>query len=185
MLGLCRVWICYKSIADLLDAFSLILREIDIEPEVFFEVEDQCILAHYLRGLAVALTLGLTIICSLKHSEVIVYVRLNECLAAAPGFDERFDMPPIVLHGRIALEGELGLPFRFSGWFLIEVWLRLGLILCGHRRLEDGLRLLIAASHLNLRASSPYELPCLVLDSHVCRRPCFTLGLPHLSHFFG
>ena len=96
MLGLCRVWICCKSIADLLDAFSLILREIDIEPEALFEVEDQRILSRFLRGLALALTLGLTIIFSLKHSEVIVYVRLNECLAAAPGFDERYDMPPVV-----------------------------------------------------------------------------------------
>ena len=96
MLGLWRVRIFCKSIADLPSAFSLILGEIDIKPEVFFEVEDQCILAHYLRGLAVALTLGLTIICSLKHSEVVVYVRLDECLAAAPGFDERYDMPPVV-----------------------------------------------------------------------------------------
>ena len=92
MLGLCRVWICCKSIADLPGAFNLIPREIDTEPEVLIDVEGQCILTHCLLGLALALILGLTIICSLKLREVVVYVRLNECLAAAPGFDERLDM---------------------------------------------------------------------------------------------
>ena len=96
MLGLWRVWIYCKSIADLPSAFSLIPREIDSEPEVLIDVETQCILTHSLRGLALALTLGLTIIFSLKLREVIVYVRLNKCLAAASGFDERYDIPLVV-----------------------------------------------------------------------------------------
>ena len=111
------------------------LREIDIEPEALFDVENQCSLARNLSGLALALTLGLTIICSLKHSEVVIYVRLNECLAAAPSFDERFNMRPIICCSRFAFETKLVLPFDFDGWNLIELWLRHGFRLYERGRL--------------------------------------------------
>ena len=87
-----RVWICWKSIADLPGAFDFVFGEVDTEPEVFFEVEGQCSLTHLLFGLALALILGLTLICSLNLREVVVDVRLNESRAAAPGANESSDM---------------------------------------------------------------------------------------------
>ena len=88
---------CKEIIVHLPGAFSLILGEVDIELEAFFDVESQCSLTHLLLGLAIALLLGLTIICSLDLREVVVYIGLYENLALAPSFDECHDMRLVTL----------------------------------------------------------------------------------------
>ena len=73
-------------------ALGLVLRKVDIELEAFFDVEGQCSLAHSFLGLALALILGLALICSLQLHKVVVNVRLKESFALASSFDERFNM---------------------------------------------------------------------------------------------
>ena len=82
----------YKSSVYLPGAFGLILLEVDIEIEAFFDVECYGSLTHLLLGLALALILRLTIICFLNLREVAVYISLNEFLSIASSSDEILDM---------------------------------------------------------------------------------------------
>ena len=72
MLTFCRVEICYQDIYYSPDAFRFILLEVQIELEAFFYIESQCGLAHSLFCLALALILGLALICLINCSEVVV-----------------------------------------------------------------------------------------------------------------
>ena len=92
VLAFCRVKIWNQDIYYSPGALGFILREVDIKLKEFFEIEGQCTLAHSLCCLALALILGLALICFVNPREVLVYVRLREELVVAFCFDERFDM---------------------------------------------------------------------------------------------
>ena len=77
VLAFCRVKICYQDIYYSPGALRFILREVDVKLKEFFEIEGQCTLAHSLCCLALALILGLALICLIDRSEVVVYVRLS------------------------------------------------------------------------------------------------------------
>ena len=114
---------------------SPILRHVDIKLQAFIQVEGQCSLAHTLFGLTLALVLGLALIYPLQLCKVIIDVFLNKSIAAASSFDESLYMWFVTLSSQISFESQLGLPLRFGGWHLVEIWLRLGFKLSGHGRL--------------------------------------------------
>ena len=77
VLAFCRVKIWNQDIYYSPGALRFILREVDIKLKEFFEIEGQCTLAHSLCCLALALILGLALICLIDRSEVVVYVWLS------------------------------------------------------------------------------------------------------------
>ena len=160
-------------------ALRCILLEVDIELEALFEVEGQCSLAHCLLGLALALILGLALICSVYPREVFVYVLLREELAIGFSFDELLDMWHVSLCSHTSFESQLCFPHRLGGWYLIEHWLRRGFILYGHGWLARDLRLLVmTALHHDIRARGCDHL-CLLLDRDIGRHLQLTHSLLH------
>ena len=113
------VKICSQTNAILPGTFRLVLLKVNIQLETFFKIEDKSVLTHDLLSFALTIIQRLTIIHSLDLCKIVVYVLLNECVAVAPGFDERYNVRLIIRCSRFAFEIKLVLPLNFDGWHLI------------------------------------------------------------------